>query len=401
MTDNRKMHLKFASRAVHAGERPTPRDFVPIATPIFASSSFVYDDLDQMDAALGGAEGVFVYSRYGNPTVEAMEAAVASLEEQEAALGVGSGMSAVNLALLACAKSGTRIVASRDLYGASVKLLDAVYRTLGVDTEFVDIRDLEAVELALSHGEVRAVIAETISNPLLRVTDIAAVAERAHAIGARLIVDNTFATPYLVRPGTLGADYVVHSSTKYLGGHGDVTSGVIATTRELRAELNDVNKSSGGVISPFDAWLVLRGIKTLPLRMERQCRSAAVVADWLFHHPKLEWVYYPGLTGHESHQTAKEQFPDGVYGGMISFEIRDGNRDKVFRFLRALEMIAPATTLGDVYTLVLYPVMSSHRALTPEQRAQVGIGEGLVRLSIGIEDPVDIISDLERALDAI
>lgn len=401
MTDNRKMHLKFASRAVHAGERPTPRDFVPIATPIFASSSFVYDDLDQMDAALGGAEGVFVYSRYGNPTVEAMEAAVASLEEQEAALGVGSGMSAVNLALLACAKSGTRIVASRDLYGASVKLLDAVYRTLGVDTEFVDIRDLEAVELALSHGEVRAVIAETISNPLLRVTDIAAVAERAHAIGARLIVDNTFATPYLVRPGTLGADYVVHSSTKYLGGHGDVTSGVIATTRELRAELNDVNKSSGGVISPFDAWLVLRGIKTLPLRMERQCRSAAVVADWLFHHPKLEWVYYPGLTGHESHQTAKEQFPDGVYGGMISFEIRDGNRDNVFRFLRALEMIAPATTLGDVYTLVLYPVMSSHRALTPEQRAQVGIGEGLVRLSIGIEDPVDIISDLERALDAI
>ncbi len=401
MPDNRKMNLKFASRAVHAGERPIPRDFVPIATPIYASSSFVYDDLDQMDAALGGAEGVFVYSRYGNPTIEAMEHAVAALEEQEAALGLGSGMAAVNLALLACARSGTRIVASRDLYGASVKLLDAVYRTLGVETEFVDIRDLEALELALSHGEVRAVIAETISNPLLRVTDIAEVAERAHAVGARLIVDNTFATPCLVRPGALGADYVVHSSTKYLGGHGDVTSGVVATTQALRTELNDLNKSTGGVVSPFDAWLVLRGIKTLPLRMERQCRSAAIIADWLFHHPKLEWVYYPGLPGHESHQTAKEQFPDEMYGGMISFEIRDGDREKVFRFLRALEMIAPATTLGDVYTLVLYPVMSSHRALTPEQRLRVGIGEGLIRLSVGIEDPVDIIHDLERALDAI
>ncbi len=317
------------------------------------------------------------------------------------ALAVGSGMAAVNLALLACAKSGTRIVASRDLYGASVKLLDAVYRTLGVETEFVDIRDLEALEAALSHGEVRAVIAETISNPLLRVTDIAAVAERAHAIGARLIVDNTFATPYLLKPGLLGADYVVHSSTKYLGGHGDVTSGVVACSNQRRTELNDLNKSTGGIVSPFDAWLVLRGVKTLPLRMERQCRSAAIVADWLFHHPKLEWVYYPGLPGHESHETAREQFPSGQYGGMISFEIRDGERESVFRFLRALEMIAPATTLGDVYTLVLYPVMSSHRALTPEQRAQVGIGEGLVRLSIGIEDPVDIISDLERALDAV
>lgn len=401
MPDNRKMNLKFASRAVHAGERPEPRNFVPIATPIYASSSFVYDDLDQMDAALGGAEGVFVYSRYGNPTVEAMESAVAALEEQESALGVGSGMAAVNLALLACGKSGTGIVASRDLYGASVKLLDAIYRTLGVETEFVDIRDLEALELALSHGEVRAVIAETISNPLLRVTDIAAVAERAHSVGARLIVDNTFATPCLVQPGTLGADFVVHSSTKYLGGHGDVTSGVVATSSERRAELNELNKSTGGIVSPFDAWLVLRGIKTLPLRMERQCRSAAIVADWLFHHPKLEWVYYPGLAGHESHETAKQQFPNDMFGGMISFEIRDGDRDKVFRFLRALGMIAPATTLGDVYSLVLYPVMSSHRALTPEQRAQVGIGEGLVRLSIGIEDPVDIIGDLERALDAI
>ena len=401
MTDNRKMHLKFGSRAVHAGERPPQRDFVPIATPIYAASSFVYDDLEQMDAALGGAEGVFVYSRYGNPTVEAMEAVVAALEEQEAALGVGSGMAAVNLALLACCRAGGRVVASRDLYGASVKLLDAIYRSLGVETTFVDILDMEAYEAALSQGNVQAVIAETISNPLLRVTDIQAVAERAHSIGARLIVDNTFATPYLVRPGLLGADYVVHSSTKYLGGHGDVTAGVIATSSALRAELNDFNKATGGIVSPFDAWLVLRGIKTLPLRMERQCRTAAFIADWMLHHPKLEWVYYPGLSGHESHQTARDQFPKGMYGAMISFEIRNGNRDSVFRFLRALEMIAPATTLGDVYSLVLYPIMSSHRALTPAQRAEVGIGEGLIRLSVGIEDPVDIISDLERALDAI
>lgn len=401
MTDNRRMQLKFASRAVHAGERPAPREFVPVATPIYSTSSFVYEDLEQMDAALGGAEGVFVYGRYGNPTVEAMETAVASLEGQDAAIGFGSGMAAVNTAILGHVKQGDRIVASRDIYGATTKLLHTIYSTLGVSTTFVDIRDLDMVAGALEGGDVSIVICESISNPLLRVTDIAEVARLTHEAEAVLIVDNTFATPCLVRPGDLGADYVLHSSTKYLGGHGDVTSGVIATNRERRWALNELNKSVGSVISPFDAWLVLRGIKTLPLRFERQSRSAEVVAEWLVHHPKLDRIYYPGLPSHESHDTATAMFGDNGFGAMLSFEIKDGDRERVFRFLRNLEMIVPATTLGDVYSLVLYPVMSSHRALTPEQREIVGISEGLVRLSVGIEDPADIIADLERALAAV
>ncbi|HEU5423686.1 MAG TPA: PLP-dependent aspartate aminotransferase family protein [Nitrolancea sp.] len=401
MPDTRRMHLKPTSRAVHAGERPAPRDFVPTATPIYATSSFVYQDIEQMDAALGGATGVFVYGRYGNPTLEAMETAVAALEETDAALGVASGMAAVNLPILATAPRGGRVVASRDVYGATVKLLDQIYRDLGIETVFVDILDLDAVRAGLARGDVRAVVCETISNPLLRVTDIPAVAKLAHAVGAALIVDNTFATPWLVRPAGLGADYVVHSSTKYLGGHGDVTAGVIASDAERRLQLNELNKAVGSVLSPFDAWLILRGIKTLPLRLVRQSENALTVARWLAEQPKVARVFYPGLPGHESHQTANRLFPDGLYGAMVSFEMHDCDRAAVVRFLGALEMIVPATTLGDVFSLVLYPVMSSHRALTPEQRETVGIGESLVRLSVGIEDPADVIADLERALSVV
>lgn len=401
MADTRRMNLHFESRAVHAGERPKPPEFVPVSTPIYSTSSFIYDDLERMDAALGGAEGVYVYSRYGNPTTEAMETAVAALEEQESALGFASGMGAVNAAILANVRAGDHVVASRDLYGQTTVLLQNFFASLGVEITFVDILDLGAAEAALRPGQTRVVLCESVSNPLLRVTDVVAVAGLAHRAGASLIVDNTFATPYLLTPGALGADYIVHSSTKYLGGHGDVTAGVVVTSAARRLELNTVNKAVGGVLGPFEAWLVLRGIKTLPLRMQRQCENAALVASWLRHHPKLEWVYYPGLASHQSHMTAERQFKHGFFGAMISFDIREGSREKVFRFLEALQMIVPATTLGDVYSLVLYPAMSSHRALTPEQRAEVGIGEGLVRLSVGIESADDIIADLERALEQV
>jgi cystathionine gamma-synthase/methionine-gamma-lyase len=401
MPDTRRMHLKPTSRAVHAGERPPTRAFIPTATPIYSTSSFVYEDVEQMDAALGGAAGVFVYGRYGNPTLEAMETAIAALEEQEAALGVSSGMAALNLPILARAQQGGRILASRDVYGATVKLLDQIYRNLGVETTFVDILDLDCVERELAAGDVCAVVCETISNPLLRVTDVPAVAERAQLAGAALIVDNTFATPWLERPGTHGADYVVHSSTKYLSGHGDVTAGVIVSDAERRFELNELNKAVGSVLGPFEAWLVLRGVKTLPLRIERQSRNAMTVARWLCDHAQVEHVYYPGLPEHESHETAVKLFPNGLFGAMVSFELQGGDREQVFRFLSALEMIVPATTLGDVFSLVLYPVMSSHRALTPEQRSTVGIGESLIRLSVGIEDPADVIDDLERAFSTI
>lgn len=402
MVDTTRTWLRFASRAVHAGERPAPRDFIPIATPIYPSSTFIYDDLEKLDAALGGAEGVFAYARYGNPTVQALETAVAALEEQEAAIAVGSGMAAVNLVILANVEAGDQIVASHDLYGQTITLLNAVYHQLNVQTTFVDILDLAAVEQALAtgNGRVRLVLCEAISNPLLRVADIPALAELAHRYGAKLVVDSTFATPYLIRPGTLGADYVVHSATKYLGGHGDVMAGVVATSADRRWELNEMNKTIGSLLGPFEAWLVLRGLKTLPLRMQRQCDNAAIVARWLSEHPRVSRVYYPGLETHPNYATARRLYPDGRYGAMVAFEIRDGTRERVFQFLRTLRMIVPATTLGDVYTEVLYPIMASHRNVPPEQRQIMGITEGLIRLSVGIEDPEDIIADLEHALAA-
>ena len=396
--DRQRRDLKRASRSVHAGERPEPRDFIPVTTPIYPSSAFVYRDLDRMDEALGGGDGVYAYTRYGNPTLEAMEISIAALEEQDAALGFGSGMAALNAAILTNVQSGDRILASRDIYGATTTLLNNVFMTLGVPTTFVDILDLDSVAEKMESLKPRLVICETISNPLLRVTAVDKLRDLCREHGALLILDNTFATPLLFPSGKFGVDIAVHSSTKYLGGHGDVTAGVAATSFDRRMEMNEINKATGSLLGPFEAWLVLRGIKTMSLRVEKQCRNATIIADWLQHHPKLQWVYYPGLPNHESHETAKRLLPEGQFGAMVSFEIKNGTQEQAFEFMRTLEMIVPATTLGDIHSLVLYPPMSSHRALSPEQRQEVGISDGLIRLSVGIEDPSDIIADLERAL---
>ena len=399
--ERQRRDLKGESRTVHAGERPEPRDFIPVTTPIYPSSSFVYRDLERMDEALGGGDGVYAYTRYGNPTLEAMEIAIAGMEEQEAALGFGSGMAAVNAAILTNVQSGDRILASRDIYGATTSLLSNVFMTMGVPTTFVDILDVEDVAAKMESLKPRVVLCETISNPLLRVTAIDKIRDLCREHGSILIVDNTFATPLLFPTGKHGVDISVHSSTKYLGGHGDVTAGVASSSLDRRTEMNEINKATGSLLGPFEAWLVLRGIKTMALRVEKQCRNAAVIADWLQHHPKLQWVYYPGLPNHESHETAKRLLPDDQFGAMVSFELKNGTQEKAWEFMRALQMIVPATTLGDVHSLVLYPPMSSHRALSPEQRQEVGISDGLIRLSVGIEDPTDIVADLERALDRI
>jgi len=277
-------------------------------------------------------------------------------------------------------------------------VLTKLFAHLGVQTTFVDILDLDALAATIREVKPSLVAFETISNPLLRVPDIAAIATLAHAEGARLIVDNTFASPYLINPIRHGADVVVHSTTKYLGGHGDVTGGVIATTRERTAALREQAKLTGPTLGPFEAWLTLRGIKTLPLRVHRQSESAARVAAWLAGHPAVAQVNYPGRGDLGS---AASLFNNELRGGMVSFEVAGAGQPDIFRFFQALRLCVPATTLGDVYTLVLHPAMSSHRALTPEQRAEVGIGDGLVRLSIGIEDVEDITADLDQALEAI
>jgi cystathionine beta-lyase/cystathionine gamma-synthase len=386
----------FASRAVHAGERPPRPDFTPTATPIYPATAFVYDETATLDAVFGNERPGYVYSRYANPTTRALEEAIADLEGTEDAVAFASGMGAVHAAILLDARAGDRVVAARDCYGATYAVLNAVLASLGVETTFVDLLDLPALERTLAEVKPTLVCGETISNPLLRVADIRAVADLAHRHGARLMIDNTFASPFLVNPAAHGADSVVHSTTKYLGGHGDVTGGVVATSEERANGLRDLLKLTGAVLGPFEAWLTLRGVKTLPLRLRAQSASAAQVAAWLAERPGVTRVNYPGLG---DLGPAAAQFNGAERGGMVSFDL-DGGRAEVFRFLEALWLCLPATTLGDVYSLILYPTISSHRALTPEQRAEVGIGDGLVRLSVGIEDTADIIADLDQAITA-
>ncbi len=397
----------FDTLAVHAGERTSRQDpsaslrasFTPVATPIYHSASYVYDTMDDLDAIFAGTRSGPVYARYGNPTLTALEAAVAALEGGEAALSYASGMAAIHGALLAAgARAGTAVVAAQDVYGATYALLNRVFAPQGVAVRFVDSTDLDAVAAAVAETRPVAVIAETISNPLLKVADVPRLAEIAHRGATALIVDNTFASPYLFRPLQHGADYVVHSATKYLGGHGDVMGGVVVTSAARRAGLDELNKLVGGNLGPQEAWMVLRGIKTLPLRVQRQCDNAVRIAGWLAAHPRVIGVNYPGLPAHPQHALAARLLERGAFGAMISFDLKDGGRESVFRFMEALKLVLPATTLGDVYSLVLYPAGTSHRALDAETRRRVGIGDGLVRLSVGIEDAEDIIADLDQAL---
>jgi cystathionine beta-lyase/cystathionine gamma-synthase len=391
-----KLKRGFTTRAVHAGERPERPDFTPTVTPIYPSVSYIADDPETQDAIFGGEQAGYVYTRHGNPTVRALEVAIAALEETEDALAFGSGMAALQAAILNEVQAGDRVVAGRDLYGATQALLSQVFGTLGVKTTFVDVLDLDQVEKVLAEVRPRVLLFETISNPLVRVADIPALVELAHRHRARVVIDNTFATPLLVNPARFGADTVVHSTTKYLGGHGDATGGIIATTQDRTLELNELSKLTGAVLGPFEAWITLRGVKTLPLRMERQCRNAAALATWLSHHPRVERVFYPGLARQGE---AECIFNSDLRGGIVAFEIAGAGQEEVFHFLRALRICLPVTTLGDVYTVVLYPPVSTHRTLSPEERAAIGIGDGLVRLSAGIEDIDDLIEDLDQALN--
>jgi len=389
----------FQTRAVHAGERVPPADYTPVSTPIWPTVGYLYESMDDLDAVFAGSKRGQVYLRYSNPTVEAFETAVADLEMAEAAQAYGSGMAAIHASLLAAGvKAGTSVVAALDVYGATFSLLRSLFKSMDVNIRMVNITDHAEVETALKETGAVVLFVEAISNPLLKVADIPTLAELAHRHGAALLVDNTFASPYLLNPFRHGADYVIHSATKYLSGHGDVLAGVVATTRENKSKLFELNKLVGGVLGPFEAWLALRGLKTLPLRMKQQCQNAQQVAEWLTKHPRVKHVNYPGLPNHPQHALARNLFEDKGYSGMLSFEIDGADKAQVYRFMESLTICLPATTLGDVYSLVLHPATSSHRSLTAEERARVGIPDGLVRLSAGIESAEDILSDLESAL---
>jgi cystathionine gamma-synthase/methionine-gamma-lyase len=384
----------FATRSVHAGERAPRPAFVPTSTPLYAATSFLYDDMETLDAVLGGEEPGFAYTRYGNPTTRALEVAVAALEETEDAVAFGSGMAALHAALLNEVKSGSKIVAATDLYGATAQLLTTVFTSLGVETIFVNVLDLEVLRSTIEAVKPRLVLCETISNPLLHVADVPAIVEIAHANRAVVVCDNTFASPALVNPARFGVDTIVHSTTKYLGGHGDVTGGIVATTAERAFEMRELTRLVGGIPGPFESWLTLRGLKTLPLRVRQQSENAAAIVRFLCDHPRVGRVYWPGL----QNGAAERIFNSALRGGMVAFEISAAGRQEVFRFLESLQVFLPGTTLGDVYSLALYPPISSHRGMDQEDREAVGINDGLVRLSLGIEDAADLIADLEQAL---
>lgn len=389
----------FGTRAVHAGERAPRLDYIPVVGPIHPTVGYLYDSMDDLDAIFATTREGYVYPRYGSPTLTAFEAAMAELEGGEAAHAFASGMGAIHAALLAAGvRSGTTVVAALDLYGATYTLLHRLFVELGARVRFVDVADLAAVEGALAETNPLALLVETISNPLLKVADLPALGDLAQRYSVQLLVDNTFSSPYLCNPLAHGADFVIHSATKFIAGHGDVMAGVVVTSAEIRRELYELNKLVGSVLGPFEAWLAMRGLKTLPLRVRQQCANAARFAEWLARQPQIARVNYPGLPDHPQHALAGRLFGERGFGGVLSFEIAGADQATVFRFMEALDLCLPATTLGDIYTLVLHPATSSHRGLSAEERARVGIRDGLLRLSAGIEEAADIIADLEQAL---
>ncbi|HWG37848.1 MAG TPA: PLP-dependent aspartate aminotransferase family protein [Terriglobales bacterium] len=389
--------MQIATKAVHAGSRGDAGAAHTVSVPIHPSATFYYDRTAQLDAVAGGEPG-YMYARYANPTGAALEAAVAELEGAEAAFSFGSGMAALHAAILASGVvPGEVIVCSQEIYGGTIGLLMNLLAPLGIEIRFADLNVAAEQDRALSGPGVRLVIVETLSNPLLRVLDLAALAEKVHSAGAKLLVDATFTSPVLSQPLGAGADYCVHSATKYLSGHGDVTAGVVSCAAAEAPALDACRKMAGGILGAFEAWLVLRGLKTLPLRMERQCGNAAQVAAWLRAHAKVERVYYPGFADHPDHAKAERQF-GGRYGAMVSFEVRGADKAGMFQVIDKLRLCLPCTSLGDVQTLVMYPIIASHREVSPKQRERIGIRDNLLRLSVGIEDARDIIADLEGAL---
>ncbi|HTK27669.1 MAG TPA: PLP-dependent aspartate aminotransferase family protein [Pyrinomonadaceae bacterium] len=393
-------NLADATRFVHAGERRTAPNGVPASTPIYATSTFVYESVEDVERIVEGEVSDFVYSRYGNPTVAAFEDAMAAIERGSFAFAYGSGMAALHAALLACELApGSVVLASKDLYGATFELLYTIFGSLGVKTITADFSDLEAVREAAEKNKPRALVCETLSNPLLKVCDIAACAEVARGVGAKLIVDNTFATPFLCRPLELGADLVVHSATKYLGGHADATGGVVVAREEFdRPALLGALTLAGGVLSPWEAHSILRGIKTLALRLERQCSNADRLAEYLEKLPEIESVIYPKFFDGTDAEVVDRTFHSSYFGGIISVRLREDTRETAFRFMNSLKLCTRAASVGDIFTGVVHPATATHRELSPAKRAAIGITEGLIRISVGIEDVEDVISDIEQAL---
>ena len=386
--------LDFATLAVHAGEAPCQATGA-LDTPIYQSTTFVSADADEMAAVYGEQKPGYMYTRYGNPTIHALEAKLAALEGGEAALATASGMAAVSTAILGYVKTGDHVVSARSIYGASYNFLNRKLPRMGASATFVESARVQDFEKAIQPN-TRLIYFETPSNPVLEVVDIAALAALGRARGIPTMIDNTFASPALQQPLRLGVTVSVHSATKYLCGHGDAMGGVIIGPGDYISLLvHEVIRDFGGVISPFNAWLILRGIRTLHLRMPAHCSNARQVAEFLAGHNQVVRVYYPGLPNHPGHEVAKKQM--SAFGAMISFEVKGGYEGGK-QVMDRVKLFARAASLGDTRSLIVHPASTSHRAVPPEQRRAIGITDGLVRLSVGVEAAADLISDLDQAL---
>lgn len=396
MTPNKE---RMDTLVVHAGHPKTPYDQVPTGLAIYPSTSYRTDNPDMMDAILGGDAPGHTYARHGNPNVEAFSQAMASLERAPQAVSFGSGMAAVDAALYAAdLRAGDRLLLSQDLYGASINLASGIWGTTGIETVFCDFTNQEVLRDVLRRKQPKALLFETLSNPLLKVVDMASVAAWAHEVGCQVIVDNTFATPLAVRPLTLGADLVVHSGTKYVGGHGDAMGGVVVGSEAYAKRLKQYLKLRGAVLGPFEAWLLHRGLKTLSVRFYRQCANALEVGRQLESSGLFSRVYHPFLPSHPTYEHARALLGEQLGGAVVTVEFPKG-RKQVFQFLQALKIVGSATTIGDVYTLCLYPRIASHRNQSSEELETMGITEGTLRIAVGIEDPQDIADDVKQAYE--
>lgn len=391
-----KKNLDIKTICVHASSPETAPG--PVVSPIYATSTFRFLDFQHGADLFAGKTTGYIYSRMLNPTVELLEDCLAQLEEGKKALATASGMAAIQTLIGGLLSSGEHIICSESVYGPTATLIKNYFSRLGIKSTFVDSSDINAVEQAFL-PETRLVFIETPGNPTLVVSDIAAIARLSHQKGALLAVDNTFASPVLQQPLKLGADIVVHSMTKFLNGHADVVAGAIIVKEEkyyelLRKTLNHY----GGVLAPFEAFLVLRGIKTLALRMARHCENGQRIAEFLEKHPKVEWVRFPGLASHPQFAIAQKQMSGP--GGLISFELK-GGFEAARRLLNATKLFLLAVSLGGVESLIQHPASMTHASMPPEIRKQARITDGLIRLSIGIEDSADLINDLNQALEQV
>ena len=390
----------FGTKCIHAGNVKDTQ-YGALTTPIYQTSTFVFENCAQGAARFSGQESGYIYSRLANPTVTILEDKIAALDGAEAALATSSGMGAISSTLWTIAKAGAHIVADGTLYGCTYALLSHGMTRYGVEVDFVDTADIEAVKAALKPNTV-AVYLETPANPNLKIADIEAVATAAHAYNPaiKVICDNTFASPYVQSPLALGADVVVYSATKYLNGHGDVIAGFVSGKADFISEVRmfGIKDMTGSVLGPQEAFLILRGLKTFEIRMQRHCESGRKVAEFLANHPMVEKVYYPGLESHKNHEVAKKQMRD--FGAMISFEVK-GGKAAGEKFVNSLELCTLAVSLGDAETLIEHPASMTHSTYGPEELAEAGIPEGLVRLSVGLENVEDIIADLAAGFEKL